>query len=326
MTTVTSPRTRAVDDWAPGLQQLIAETVLSHKEGDRYDVPGSALDVARFAEACRALQFDPTTGQLYGVYRLNKDTGRHELSIQIGIDGWRTLAARHPGYAGQAPPLWAGTDGTWTEAWIASGPPSVSRATVLREIAGQLVETTAVATWAESADTWNGNPKGKWKSTPASMLAKAAEMLALRKAFPIDRALAVLRRVDVHPSTGAASTSAYDHATPPPDAAPESAEQPATATGGRAIDPDDEIRRAMAVQLLALAHLDPDLREQIKVALERSGATDLTGVRRGAETLPADQLHRFAEWTQKLAYSQPVKQQLAERNLATLADVLQERS
>jgi hypothetical protein len=54
--------------------------------------------------------------------------------------------------------------------------------TVRKVIAGQVAQTSAVAHWGEYAQTYSQ----MWKGKPALMLAKCAEALALRKAFPND--------------------------------------------------------------------------------------------------------------------------------------------
>ena len=55
---------------------------------------------------------------------------------------------------------------------------------VRKVVAGQIAETPAVAHWGEYAVT--GNAGRMWSDKPALMLAKCAEALALRKAFPND--------------------------------------------------------------------------------------------------------------------------------------------
>ncbi|MET7759769.1 recombinase RecT, partial [Streptomyces sp. NPDC005389] len=81
--------------------------------------------------------------------------------------------------------LWCDKSGQWRDVWLPSNPPSASKVTVIRN--GQ--RFSAVATFAEYVQTFpDGNAKGLWAKMPAGQIAKCAEALALRKAFPHDLA------------------------------------------------------------------------------------------------------------------------------------------
>ena len=88
------------------------------------------------------------------------------------IDLMRTRAAETGDYAGN-------DDATFD----ASGnPPVAASVTVYRIVQGQRCAFTATARWAEY---FPGEQQGHmWKKMPHTMLAKCAEALALRKAFP----------------------------------------------------------------------------------------------------------------------------------------------
>ena len=113
-------------------------------------------------------------------------------TIQVGIDGFRLIARRavdHTGEAfGEPETLWCGTDGQWRDVWISPNPPAAAKVVVQRG-AGTF---TGVALFAEYAGMrYDKQSKQQvlnsmWASKPAIMLAKCAEALALRKAFPQD--------------------------------------------------------------------------------------------------------------------------------------------
>lgn len=132
-------------------------------------------DLAVFLHVAQRTGLDPFSKQLYMISRAGKWT------IQTGIDGFRVIAARHREYAGQVGPEWCGDDGVWREFWPTKTPPVAARVGVLHRDFDQPV--WGVAMFSEFTA---GN--SMWKDKGAHMLAKCAEALALRKAFPHDLA------------------------------------------------------------------------------------------------------------------------------------------
>lgn len=132
-------------------------------------------ELAFFINQCDRTRLDPISKQIY----FTKYGGK--VTIITAIDGFRVIASRSGHYAGQEGPFWCGTDGEWKDVWLSSEPPAAARVTVLRTIDGQLCRISAVAHWKEYQ-----SPRGLWKTMPANQLAKCAEALALRKAFPND--------------------------------------------------------------------------------------------------------------------------------------------
>lgn len=106
------------------------------------------------------------------------------------IDGFRLVCERHPQYAGTDDPdaEWCGPDGVWRDAWVADEPPVAARYTVLRHDRDKPIR--GVARFVEYVDVnEQGVPRGMWASKggkPSHMIAKVAEALARRKAFPQD--------------------------------------------------------------------------------------------------------------------------------------------
>lgn len=125
-----------------------------------------------FVHVSRHRRLDPFAKQIYAVRR-----GRN-IVHQTGIDGFRLIAQRTGQYAGQDGPYWCGPDGRWRDVWLRDEPPAAARVGALR--AGFAAPVYSVARWSSYAQ-----PKSeKWQSMPDLMIAKCAEALALRRAFP----------------------------------------------------------------------------------------------------------------------------------------------
>lgn len=148
--------------------------------------PATDDELALFRHQCERTGLDPFSRQIYAIYRWDNAAGAEKMSIQVAIDGLRLVAERTGNYFGQDGPYWCGADGEWVDAWFEPGPPAASKVIVRKLLAGQIAATPAVAHWGEYASLKNGLPQGLWPSKPALMLAKCAEALALRKAFPAE--------------------------------------------------------------------------------------------------------------------------------------------
>lgn len=141
-------------------------------------------DLAVFLNYSQRTGLDPFSRQIYMIGRYDARLGAKKWTIQASIDGLRIIAQRSGEYAGQVGPEWCGPDGVWKDVWINNQPPTASRVGVLRK--GFAQPLYAVALLNEYAQMYKGGPGGLWGSKPAVMLAKCAEALALRKAFPMD--------------------------------------------------------------------------------------------------------------------------------------------
>lgn len=109
---------------------------------------------------------DPLTRQIYCIHRGGK------MTIQTSIDGFRVIAERSGDYAGQSEPIFNEQDGK-----IISCSISVYR------FRGDVRYQASVGV-AYMAEYDAGGPM--WRKMPHTMIAKCAEALALRKAYPQD--------------------------------------------------------------------------------------------------------------------------------------------
>lgn len=125
-----------------------------------------------FIEVCKHTGLSPFARQIYAVVRGG------DMTIQVSIDGYRVMAERTGKYAGQIGPEWCDESGEWRDAWLTARPPVAARVGVLRRDFEKPI--WGVARYA----AYEQSSSPLWKKMPDVMLAKCAESLALRKAFP----------------------------------------------------------------------------------------------------------------------------------------------
>ncbi|WP_406123089.1 phage recombination protein Bet [Streptomyces canus] len=168
-------------DWTP------EQAAVLQQSGIDDDV--TKAELSGFLHLCQRTRLDPFSRQIYLIGRKDKKAGRKVFTPQTGIDGYRVVAHRVIAETGEAfgyeDTLWCDKAGVWRDVWLPDEAPAAAKVTVLRN--GQ--RFSAVALYREYVQTdYNGNPSRMWKNMGANQVAKCAEALALRKAFPHDLA------------------------------------------------------------------------------------------------------------------------------------------
>jgi phage recombination protein Bet len=132
------------------------------------DCSNSELEL--FLYQCKKTGLNPLTRQIYAIKRGGK------MTIQTAIDGFRVIAERSGSYAGQEEPIWEDDK---------DGKPIKCTVKVYRftpNFEQRYCAGVGVAYFKE----YYPNPFNLQKTMPHTMIAKVAEALALRKAFPQD--------------------------------------------------------------------------------------------------------------------------------------------
>lgn len=136
------------------------------------------FEIAQLLIVAQQTGLNPLLRQIYMIKRWNATQKRKVAMPQTSIDGYRATADKTNKYApGREPTYQYATDGTLYSA----------TAYVKKLVAGTWHEVAATAFWDEYVQKGqDGKVFETWQKMPHVMLAKCAESLAIRRAFPAE--------------------------------------------------------------------------------------------------------------------------------------------
>lgn len=178
-------RETAALELTPDQVDLVKRTVAKGATND---------ELALFLYHAQKSGLDPLARQIHFVVRGRGDN--RQGSIQTGIDGYRLIADRTGQYAGNDDPVFEG---------VSDGRPKKATVTVWKLVGGVRCPFTASARWSEYYPG-DSNAGFMWRKMPGLMLGKAAEALALRKAFPAELS-GLFVDEEMHQADGAIDTT-----------------------------------------------------------------------------------------------------------------------
>jgi len=143
------------------------------------------IELQYFLSVAQRSGLDPFAKQIYMIKRKEQQedgTWKETATPQCSIDGYRLIADESGEYNGSRI-HWCGKDGAWRDVWLADEAPAAAKCEVFKKGCEQpFVAIAKFNSYAQRKK--DGTPSKFWRTMPAEQLAKCAESLALRKAFP----------------------------------------------------------------------------------------------------------------------------------------------
>lgn len=168
------------------------QVITEKNHGDLIEFTNAQIDVIKrskaptltdvefmtFMSVAKRRGLDPLLNQIHAIKRNTKNGG--VVTLQVGVDGFRIIAARTDEYAGNDNPSFSFSDN--------KRHPDSATVTVYRLVKGEKYGFTATAYWDEYYPGDDNKQAFMWRKMPKGQLSKCAECLALRKGFPGDLA------------------------------------------------------------------------------------------------------------------------------------------
>lgn len=184
--------------------------LLKEQLGRGWKQPMTDAELEHIAVVCQRTRLEPLAkpAQIYFIQRKDSALNKYIMTPQVSIDGLRLMAKRSREYGGQTPYMFCGTDGQWTEVWLAEGHPAAAKVGMWRKGRPAEVMWTIVlwSEWAQYENEWGGPTNDRrivgkklspfWESKPSHMLGKTCEGLGLKRFFPEETNDLELARVD----------------------------------------------------------------------------------------------------------------------------------
>lgn len=230
-------------------RELLSRTICNGATRDEMEL---------FFSICERTGLDPFARQIYAVKRWDGRAKREVMQTQVSIDGFRLVAQRSGEYAGQTSVHFCGEDGRWTDVWLSNDLPAAARVGVYRK--GFVEAVTAVALFREYAQrNKEGHLTSMWSKMPTVMIAKCAEALALRKAFPAELSgLYTAEEMAQQDNPPAAPAPVAAPALPAPEAQETAQDAPAASDDPKPVRKRKAARDATAAAETAKADNYPD--------------------------------------------------------------------
>lgn len=149
-----------------------------------YGQQATDLEFEIFINHCRRLDLSPEAAQVFLIGRWDDEAKRKVHRILVSLQGLRTVAERTGKVRGMVGPMWIGRGmKDFADYWISPEPPLGAKVGIIKQ--GCAEPFWGFCRWDSFKQTKRGGQlSSNWKRMPEHMLAKCANAIALRAAFP----------------------------------------------------------------------------------------------------------------------------------------------